>query len=257
MRRLIAILTCHKYAYRAQAVRDTWVQDIPAAHFDYRFFVGEGDGPVHPDTVVLPCGDGYGDVPAKVRAMFGWSHAQGYDLTFKTDDDCYVVPNLIAKMNFGTHDYIGRMRGPSGGYPADYASGFAYALSKKAARIISTSLPNQDWAEDRFVGNVLANAGVQAWSDDQSFAPFSPPLTPEVLVTTNVNHCAVFCEFPDPKHIRQMHDLRHKLNPLKSGFPMLRPVATRKVTAQDLLRPPTDLPDWAKQQRQGVYAQAQ
>lgn len=61
MKTLIAISTCRKFETDGSnaAIRETWLRDALPPGFDYRFFVGRGDGSLKPDTVSLNCGDGY------------------------------------------------------------------------------------------------------------------------------------------------------------------------------------------------------
>lgn len=175
MKILIAIVTCHRYRERAKAQRDTWIPDVaPAAlatghNVDVRFFLGRPDKPhtLQADEVQVDADDGYLGLPEKTREVYRWALAQGYDFVFKADDDSYVVPSRLLTSGFEQHDYSGRLRGPSGRYPAPYASGFGYWVSARAIRILAEAsidgtLPNErHQAEDRWVGNTLQSAGIE------------------------------------------------------------------------------------------------
>jgi hypothetical protein len=165
MKILVAIMTCHSYRLRADAQRDTWVKDIPV-ELDYRFFLGHKDGyqPAE-DEVMLHVGDDYKSFPAKVKAMHEWALAVGYDFVFKCDDDVYVRPERLLAAVPKDWDYCGRKRGPSGGHPAPYASGFSYWLSKKAMRLLANCALTQDPAEDRWVGNNLLQNHICCYAD--------------------------------------------------------------------------------------------
>jgi hypothetical protein len=152
MRRLIAVESCNAYRRRTKAQRETWANGIEGA--DLRFFVGGGEVQAG-DEVVLPVDDGYAGLPSKTQAICGWALANGYDELFKTDDDVYVRPERLLAAGMGNHDYVGRVRGPSGIFPAPYCSGFAYWLSARAMKIITETPGNGDQAEDRWVGNTL------------------------------------------------------------------------------------------------------
>lgn len=250
MRTLIAVIGCDRLYSRIQAIRDTWANDVPKdGTVDLRFFFGRGQYTRPPDEIMLDVEESYAALPAKVQALFRWSVENGYDRTFKVDDDVYVSTVMLLRCNVAPHDYVGRFRGPSGGYPADYASGYGYWLSQKAARIVADGPLNKDWAEDRWVGNLLAWKGIQGWKDDASYIDVYPKLMPEVICTSPVGQAAAFCEFADPQALRRMHTCyKSTVNP-KFFLPNLpRPVLQAALGEQDFFRDPTDAPDWNKQQ---------
>lgn len=155
MRLLIAIATCHQYRARAEAQRQTWASEVGRfPNVDLRFFLGGGEAK-YPDEVILPVNDGYVGLPAKTKAICAWALEHGYTNLFKTDDDSYVQLDRLLSSGCDRFDYAGRLRGPSGNYPAPYCSGFGYWLSAKAMKIVADAQLNGDEAEDRFVGNVL------------------------------------------------------------------------------------------------------
>lgn len=161
-RPLIAIVTCHALRERALAQRETWAKNVQGA--DVRFFVGGGEAQL-PDEVVLPVADDYHSLPAKTQAMFRWALEHEYTHVFKSDDDSYIQVERLLASGYEKADYMGRVRGPSGPYPAVYCSGFAYWLSAKAAKIIAETTLNGDTAEDRVVGNALLDAGIHPVHD--------------------------------------------------------------------------------------------
>lgn len=169
---LVAVVTCHRFRARAQLLKDTWIPDVRDA--DVRFFFGRGavDEPF-PDEVRLDVDDDYHSLRRKVQLVFGWAAEQGYDHVFKTDDDVYVIPERLMR-DFKGVAYQGRVRGPSrendapriyGPSEAAFCSGFGYWLSRHAAQIVANAPDNGDWAEDRFVGNALARAGIRGLRD--------------------------------------------------------------------------------------------
>jgi GT2 family glycosyltransferase len=131
-------------------------------------FSGKQDGYIPKiDEVVLDVSDEYLALPDKTRAICKWSLEHGYDYTFMADDDVYLRPERLLDSGFQSHDYIGRLRGPSGQWPAPYCSGFSYWLSAKAAKAVIRSTWNGDTADDRYVGNALQEAGLKGSFDER------------------------------------------------------------------------------------------
>lgn len=135
---------------------------------DVRFFLGELDlYDPRPDECLLPVKDTYEALPSKTRAICRWALEHGYDFAFQCDDDTYVQPERLLSSGFERHDYIGRFRGPSGGYPAPYCSGFGYWISKMAMEIVANQPLSSDTADDRWIGNALHVAGISGAMDDR------------------------------------------------------------------------------------------
>jgi hypothetical protein len=97
--------------------------------------------------------------------MCQWALLHGYDFVYKSDDDAYVVPERLLASGFEQFDYCGRVRGPSGDFPAPYCSGFGYWLSVQSVAIVAAAKLNGDVAEDRFVANTLLAAGIRPHHD--------------------------------------------------------------------------------------------
>lgn len=172
MNLLIAVATCHQYRARAQAQRDTWAKCVIGA--DVRFFLGRQRHAVHepinqplPDEIFLGVGDGYEGLPSKTQAICKWALENGYEGLWKSDDDVYIQPDrLLASINERTA-YAGRLRGASGIFPAPYCSGFLYWLNRAAMQVVTDAKLNGDEAEDRWVGNILRQAGFLAQHDQR------------------------------------------------------------------------------------------
>jgi len=134
---LIAIKSCHNYGDRQQAIRETWAQEV--ANFPdvtLRFFIGRGDKLTNlpTDTVSLDVDDSYTGLSEKVREINRWSLDRYFDRIFFCDDDVYLqIGRLLSSKSWELGDYVGRKRGPSGGFKAPYASGFSYWMSAKAS----------------------------------------------------------------------------------------------------------------------------
>lgn len=166
---LLAIITCRKLCYppheldahsagandRIQTLLDTWYKtwrEQYADKFDVQFFVGRGDGEVNlPHYVELDAPDDYEGLPAKVRKMFEFALAAGYDRICKADDDGYFN---FRRFETVIADYAGIRK------PGDYAGGGAYWVSQRSAEIVARYGIN-DWAEDRGVGKLLTAHGIR------------------------------------------------------------------------------------------------
>ncbi|HSZ60713.1 MAG TPA: glycosyltransferase [Terriglobales bacterium] len=159
---LVAVVTCKQYVDRVQAQQETWIPSARAAGYEVEIFDGERLG--------VP--DDYYSLIPKTQAICNWALTHGYDRILKVDDDCCIRVDRLKPSNF---DYAGIVIAandcgstvppgvparPRGTYPYKYASGGAYWLSRKAMEIIANAKPNGDWAEDRFVGNILAKHGI-------------------------------------------------------------------------------------------------
>lgn len=207
MKILIAIETCHAFRERTVAQRDTWVKDVRGA--DVRFFVGRGvpEAVPLPDEVFLDVDDGYAGLPAKTQGICKWALGHGYDFVFKCDDDTYVQPERLLDSDFRFADYIGRLRGASGRWPAPYCSGFAYWLSTKAMKVVATAALTDDQAEDRWVANTLLSAGISPEADYRYQVVFSERNSRSgTEAPRQGNQVIAACEF-EPDHMRAIHQL--------------------------------------------------
>lgn len=178
MRRLIAVVTCDQRIYpqhdqgghkngsgRSDAIRATWYKDWLcryADQIDLKFFFGRCDRTPLENEIILDAPDDYYGLPEKVRKMNLWATRAGYDHILKIDDDVYLNIARLLK-HFDPVDYRGYL------CEADirYASGTAYWLSHRAAKIVAESPLDGDWAEDKFVGRTLARNGVELTNDER------------------------------------------------------------------------------------------
>ena len=75
MKSLIGIVNCRsRQSTWANAIRETWMKQIPSDKADLKFFVGRGEGEVPSDTVVLDCPDDYQSLPSKIRCMAKYTY---------------------------------------------------------------------------------------------------------------------------------------------------------------------------------------
>ena len=179
---LIAIPACHKYTYgahsdgrnhvdqvsnvRVDAVRKTWARYMPPfTNADLKFFYGTlplgTDRTPSADEVFLKVADDYEHLPHKVQAIFKYALDNGYDFVFKGDDDTFIYVDRLMASGFEHLDYtgfvsIGATNWDNGGY---CSGGSGYWVSKLAMSKI-VAAPVDDWAEDRWVGRVLGQCGI-------------------------------------------------------------------------------------------------
>jgi len=162
MKTLIAVITCDKYENRLAAIENTWISDARKAGFDVQIFTGKR----------LQVPDDYLSLKLKTKALCQLALSEGYDRLLKIDDDTCVN---VKRFKIITADYAGIRIGPNdagcgslripdkpeGTYPHEYASGGAYWLSRRSMEIVAAAPFNDDWAEDRWVGQVLADEGIE------------------------------------------------------------------------------------------------
>jgi hypothetical protein len=163
MKIAIAIMSCVKNAERREAVRRTWVKDIPFG-IDYFFFVGHVGVS---DAISLPCGDAYEDCAFKQIEMIKF--VKDYDYVFFCDDDTYVVIDRLMLCGFEAHDYMGC---PCMLYEECVAAhgGAGFWMSKKAmVAALDVGLDHPKFIKTQFsdqaVGRLLRIAGIKLKAD--------------------------------------------------------------------------------------------
>ena len=175
---MIAIINCHARPQFQQAIRSTWLPQVPRDLVDVKFFLGRGATrePL-PDEVFLPCGDAYLDLPEKVQEMYRWAVEHDASYALKCDDDVILKPQQWAS-GFLRTDFsgwqdpgckAGEMRTPWG---------FCYVLNKNCMeRVINAPLPGRPGAlhnyvhgnDEAYVSSVLHYQGIYLTSDPRYF----------------------------------------------------------------------------------------
>ncbi len=231
---LIAIVTCKdpKYADRLNAQKATWIPLAKAAGYEVRAFTG--------DDLGMP--DDYLSLPAKTKALCKWAIDHGYRRLVKVDDDCYinmtnfeVVKTDYAGLRCGPHDAGCRERGipdfPKGTVKFEYASGGAYWLSERSIRLIADAPLGKEWAEDRWVGQVLGDAKVtltkltryEAWTvNGHRFSKSATILAqlPDGEAILEAHEVLVNGKTPDPKYSRPPATPRQRTAPVNPNDPL-------------------------------------
>ena len=175
----VALLSCQANAYRRDAQRELWVEDLKRLKIPYLYFLG-GETYGANDEIILNVDDDYRHLPEKVRAMFSWILQSDIkpDWILKVDDDVLLRPDALLNNQYYRADYrplplpnwemnfpqAGHKEHPIGGV-LDLAGRFniggGYLLSAKAAKIVAEAqIPKGQVYEDRFVCQVLKDNGI-------------------------------------------------------------------------------------------------
>ena len=138
---LVGICSCHQHAERREAVRKTWLRELPE-QLTAVFFVGQGGACPEPGVVRLPVPDDYGSLSTKVLSFYRYAlQHYDFDYLFKCDDDTYVHPERLLALPSPDVDFVGSSQLPQ----ERYASGGAgYLLSRRLLKAITRdAVPNQ------------------------------------------------------------------------------------------------------------------
>jgi hypothetical protein len=180
MKMLIAVKSCEKDKSRGahDLIRETWGQDVSAAGGELKFFTARSGTP-DLDEVIVNAPDDYAGLPYKTREIVRYALANNYDYVLLCDTSTVIFFRHLMAYDFMNYDYIGcwgmEKQGPflqiiqaEDGrncpttrildcYP--WAAGPGYILSRKAMKIVAENEPTV-WAEDCWVGQVLAKNGI-------------------------------------------------------------------------------------------------
>lgn len=235
MKLFVAILSCVKHTLDGsnQAVRDTWLKNLPLGYYDYKFILGDGTptgddetflkkgwderhdnfrkeyvdpplGQTAADELVLHVPDSYSHVSYKVREAYRWGLSQGAECFFFCTTDTYVDVPRFSASGSGEYDYCGHaFQLP---HPWPFACfGNGVWLSKKAAQIVADS-PVDEWQSDSWVGKVLHAAGIELHHDERYTslgAGQLPPMEGNRTITSHI------CDSPSVYNPKQMYELHH------------------------------------------------
>ena len=154
---LVGICSCRAHAMRRAAVRETWMRNSPA-NVRPVFFVGEGEGIIEDDVVVVRgVPDAYEDLPAKVLGFFlQMLEVDSFDWLFKCDDDTYVALARLDELTRLGYEHVGdaewmpRRRAASGGA--------GYLLSRRLVELLAAdkTLPGTGYEDLIVSGAAMA-----------------------------------------------------------------------------------------------------
>lgn len=185
MKLFVLILSCHKFAARREACRETWLPRL-LPNMQYRFYVGEGPAVNEQDVVQLSVSDSYLALRDKTPAALTHALQFEWDWLFKCDDDVYVVPERLeaalksAQLYYGytkretrpkEPHYVGCVTQPGdfygygGGYFLDRWLTQKIMRTEAADRIKHADLFVPSLGEDGWIGH-LARKHVRYWTTD-------------------------------------------------------------------------------------------
>lgn len=232
---LIAVPACHAYQYgtykdrrighvdavsyeRVRAVRETWAKYLPAfeTHVHLRFFYGQATDGRQPfnDEIFLDVPDDYTRLPFKVKAILQWALGKGYEYVFKADDDTFVYLDRLMASGFEGCDYLGYCYPSHGNY---ISGGCGYWLSRRAMQAVVLSTP-ETWAEDAWVGQTLAKAGIRPTRDGRYLPGFAKHYVELERVPADHSYISMHACTPE-----MMHRL-YSANPAPNFRPVFTPL---------------------------------
>jgi glycosyltransferase involved in cell wall biosynthesis len=191
----ILITSCEKNQSFRDALRETWLKDVP----NYLFIVGGAEKThIQDDILYVKAKDNYASIPEKQLQALQYcsSHIQ-FEHIFMCDDDAYVVVDRLLDSDYNLYDYYGG--GPIRQWDIPYyaTGGPGICLSKKAVNVIvdtgknhlktevyisaaETNLCNTEdcfWG-DRFIGVTLKASGIEPFYEskivERCLNPYSP-----------------------------------------------------------------------------------
>lgn len=169
-RTLIAIIHArHRKEWR-DAIRKTWLPQVPRDKADAFFFVGRGEPLGDPQGIVqLDCSDKYEHLPEKIKTLCKWALEKNYSHLLKCDDDVIMRPNDFLSSGFERYAYSGRSNRPESPYPIPY--GFGYVLNRKCMDIIAKAeLPGDGSLDDeKHCAYQLSKNGILLYDDRRYF----------------------------------------------------------------------------------------
>lgn len=167
---LIAIINArHRKEWR-EAIRTTWLPQVPKEKADALFFVGRGEPLGDPQGVVeLQASDKYEHLPEKFREVCRWALKRNYIRILKHDDDSILRPSDFLNSGLEKYPYSGRSNRPESPYAIPM--GFGYVLDRKCMEIIANAELPPDGSNDdeKWVAFNLSQNGIFLHDDRRYF----------------------------------------------------------------------------------------
>ena len=155
---LIAIISCKAHAGYRAAIRETWLPKMSKDKVDVFFFMGREAEAAEPDEIVLDCGDAYGFLPEKVRAVIRWALEHKYTTLVKLDNDVILKVDEFLRSGFEYWDFNGHTNNDA--WTVKIPWGFCYSLSHRAMEIMANASLPPNFNDEAWVANTLAAHGI-------------------------------------------------------------------------------------------------
>jgi hypothetical protein len=177
-----------------QAIRETWLAGWGAI-IPHRFIYDRTrTGTVQEDEWVFDVDPGYWVMMRKTQAAVTLAAANGYSHAFVICSDTYVVISRLLASGYEDHHYSGHRadEGHAGG-------GCGYWLDLRAMYRIIDARVFSDY-EDRWVGIVLKEAGIECFHDPRYWGAVHPYLDGIITVHLHQGDGVL-----DPQALRDQH----------------------------------------------------
>lgn len=184
---LVAISSCQGFEDKGwnDSLRNTWLPDLAAHRWDYKFFHGRGAAAFKDDIVVVDSDDAYFDLTTKTKEKTKWAVRQGYEYVFMCFPDTFPCIERLVVCDFRKYEYYGTVFQHQGGTPY-CQGGCGYFLSRRAAQIVAFSSQNYP-NEDCFVGDLMHSAHIAPGHNDQFCYSGPGPLKTNQVVTNHLS----------------------------------------------------------------------
>ena len=127
MKTAIAIKSCHKYADRRQAQRDTWLKGVDT---DFFFVIGDPEPLTESDLLYLPGrSDAFTDIAPKVLGAVEYALEENVTNLLVCDDDTYISWPRMKESGFERFSYLGFVRNHG---PYAYMQGSCFWLDEQS-----------------------------------------------------------------------------------------------------------------------------
>jgi hypothetical protein len=178
-----------------QAIRETWVAEWGHHLIPWRFIYDRTYvGPAQKDEWTFDVDPGYWVMMRKTKAACRRALDQGYSHVFIICSDTYVViPRLLAS-GYENHHYSGHRAGEG-----HAGGGCGYWLDGRAMRAVIEARTFNDY-EDRWVGTVLKEAGIECFHDPRYWGAVHPYL--DGIITVHLHQGDGMM---DPQLLRDQH----------------------------------------------------
>jgi hypothetical protein len=177
-----------------QAIRETWVAEwghlIPHRFIYDRTYVG----PAQKDEWTFDVDPGYWVMMRKTQAACALAAVQGYSHAFIICSDTYVVVPRLLESGYEKHSYVGHRAGEG-----HAGGGCGYWLDGRAMRAVIEARTFNDY-EDRWVGTVLKEAGIECFHDPRYWGAVHPYL--DGIITVHLHQGDGMM---DPQLLRDQH----------------------------------------------------